>query len=214
MTFTDIQTEISDRLNLTSTAALARIGRSINEGYKEIASTIGISTIERVNGITANTSINSRNITFTCEKILVVYNTNSTPPLILDERTEDEMRNETTVTDPATEYAVKLMGSSSVTLELNATAASVYTLTADAMVNVSTLSGTQVPAFTEDFHNMLTYKGMQIELEKMEKYDKAKVQEDKYKVRLGEYRLYIAASAYKDIHQGKTSIDRPVVPMV
>ena len=31
MTFTDIQNEVSDRLNLTSVSALARIGRSIND---------------------------------------------------------------------------------------------------------------------------------------------------------------------------------------
>ena len=214
MTFTDVVNEVLDRLNLTSANATTRVGRSINEAYKTIASTIGVQTIERVNGITANTVIGSRNITFTCEKILTVYNTNFTPYLVLDERTEDEMRNETLVTDPATEYAVKLMGASTVTLELNSAASSIYTLTADAMVNLGTLSGVQVPAFSEDFHNMLVYKSMQIELEKMEKYDKAEKQEQKYEKRLAEYRLYIAVSAYKILVQGKTSIDRPAVPMV
>ena len=213
MTFTEIQTEIADRLNLTSTAALTRIGRSINERYKELASSIGIKTIERTTA-TANTVVGNRSLAFTCEKIMSVYNTAFTPPMVLDEFTFDELRNQVQGTDPPQAYAIQLMGASTVTVFLSSTPATIFALTADVLVNLATLSAAAVPAFTEDYHNILVYGGMATELQKMEKYDKADIQEKKYEKRLAEYRLYIAVSAYLDIYQGKTMGNHIVNPMV
>lgn len=204
MTFTDIQTEIADRLNLTATASLTRIGRSINERYKWMVSSMGLDTVQTQLGITATTTIGSRELTFTCEKLLSVYNTTFDPAQVLDEASVDELRNEVQGTDPAQRYAVLRMGASTVTIFLDSTPTTQYVLTADALVNVSTLSGTNVPAFPEDFHNILVYGGMATELEKMEKYDMAKIQEGRFQQRLGELRLYIAKSAYLEIYQGKT----------
>lgn len=223
MTFTDLQNEIAERLNLTSTTALARIGRSINEGYKQIASSIGISlTAERVEGVTATTTINQQTLTFgptptPVEKILIVYNKAFTPPFVLDERSVDELRNEVTIGDPAQEYAIESMGADSVTILLNSIPGTQYVLTADVLSNRSTLSGTMKPAFTEDYHNMLLWLAMGIELEKMEKYDKSAVQMKKYEDRMGEYRLYVAVSAYKRIVQGKDQVDQvngAITPLV
>lgn len=213
MTFTDIQTEIADRLNLTSTAALARIGRSINERYKWMASELGFSTIQRV-AVSANTVVGNRSLVFAGEKVLAVYNPLLTSPAgVLGEITMDEMRNQTAGSDPARQYAIQLMGASTVTIYLGSTPATIYALTADMLANLATLSGAQIPAFAEDYHNMLVYGGMATELDKMEKYDLSQKKEAQFNGRLAELRFYIAKSAYLDIHQGKKR-NYPFTPLV
>jgi len=220
MTFTEIQTEVAERLNLTSTTALARIGRSINECYKKVASSIGIQTIARVNGVTANTAVGNHNVTFNAIKLLSVYNAAYTPPLVLVEETVETLRQMPQGTDPANAWAPLTTTGSTVTIMLNVTPASIYTLTADVYAVVATLSGANVPGFAENFHDILVLGSMAIELEKMEKYDLADRQWAKYHGedgnggRLSELRLFLAVSAYKDIVQG----GRPTVsqwpPMV
>lgn len=218
MTFADIQTEIADRLNLTTVAALARIGRSINERYRWMASELGFSTTQRGTA-TATTTIGNRSLTFgptpvKVEKILAVYNPLLTSPAgVLGEVTFDEMRNQTAGSDPARQYAIQLMGADSVTIYLGSTPASAYVLNADVNVNLATLNGVQVPAFAEDYHNLLVYGGMATELDKMEKYDLSQKKEAQFNGRLAELRFYIAKSAYLDIHQGKKR-NYPFTPLV
>ncbi len=206
MTFTDIQTEVADRLNLTSSAALARIGRSINERYKWLASAIGFSTIE-TQTISANTVIGNQTIVFTCEKILTVFNPAFTPVQVLAEALFTELRDEIPGTDPPQRYAIKLAGASTVTLFLDCIPATIYALSADALVNLATLSGTQIPAFPEDYHNILVYGAMATELEKMEKYDLAARQENRFETRVSDLRYYQMKSAWLDIYQGKSGLN-------
>lgn len=209
MTFTDIQNEVADRLNLTSAAALARIGRSINERYRWLASSIGIAdVIERLTA-SADTVVGNRSLTFgptpvAVEKLLSVFNTAFTPPMVLDQVTFDELRNSPIGTDPPKQYAIQLMGAKSVTVFLDTIPATIFTLSADVEGNLTTLSGTAVPAFAEDFHNLLVYGAMATELDKQEKYDLAEKKETQFDTRVSELRLYIAKSAYLAIAQGKT----------
>jgi hypothetical protein len=202
MTFTDIQFEITDRLNLTSPASIARVGRSINERYKWVVSSCGLITASRGTA-TALTTIGSRTLTFAAEKVLSVFNPAFTPPFVLTEYTFDELRNEIIGTDPPIQYAIQQMGGSTVTIMLSSVSATVFPLTADTETNQMTLQGTMVPAFAEDFHDVLVYGGMATELEKMEKYDMAAVKEKTYERRLSDLRFFIAKSAYLDIYQGK-----------
>ena len=204
MTFTDIQSEIADRLNLTSVQALARIGRSINERYRWVVSSAGLITTSR-GSATATTTIGNRSLAFSGEKILSVYNTAFTPPMVLTERTFDELRNSILGTDPPINYAIQLMGGSTVTIFLGSIPATAYLLTADTETNQAVLQGGMVPAFAEDFHDVLIYGGMVTELEKMEKYDLAAKQESLFEKRLSDLRFFIAKSAYLDIYQGKTN---------
>ena len=208
MNFTDIVTEVADRMNLTSTTALARIGRSVNIRYRELVSSVGLVTSVRAVA-TASTIVGNRSLVFgpspiPTEKILSVYNTSNTPPLVLAEVDYDELRNMSASTDPPTRYAIQLMGSNTVTIYLGSAPATIFTLTADVISNQSTMSGLMVPNFAEDYHDILVFGGMEIEYDKMEKPALAKKFGDKYEVRLGELRLFIAKSAYKDIYQGKT----------
>jgi hypothetical protein len=204
MTFSDIQAEIADRLNLTSVPALARIGRSINERYKWIVSSCGLITASR--GVTtATATIGSRSLVFQAEKVLSVFNPAFTPPFVLTERTFDELRNSIIGSDPPIEYAIQQMSGSTVTVFLGSVPATSFALNADTETNQMTLSGTMVPGFAEDFHDILVYGGMSTELEKMEKYDLADRQEQRYAQRLSDLRFFIAKSAYLDIYQGKTA---------
>lgn len=220
MTFTDIQTEIADRLNLTSAAALARIGRSINERYRWLASSIGFDTIERRTA-SASTVIGDRSLTFgpaptKVQKLLSVFNPAFTPPQILNQVDFDELRNQSIGTDPPSQYAIQLMGADSVTIFLDSIPATIFSLSADVMSNLATLSGVQVPAFAEDFHDILVYGGMATELDKMEKYDLSAKKEAQFEGRLSDLRMFIAKSAYLDIIQGKKSPETVLrsVPLV
>lgn len=204
MNFTDIQTEIADRLNLTSTQALARIGRSINEGYKKVVSSCGMITSVR-SIATALTTVGNQSVVFSAEKVLSVFNPAFTPPMTLNEQTFDYLRNQILSTDPPTDYAIQQMGGSTVTIFLNVVPASVYALNADTEKNNLTLQGSMVPVFAEDFHDLLVYGGMAIELRKMEKYDLAKENDAIFKERVSDLRFFIAKSAYLDIYQGKTA---------
>lgn len=186
MTFTAIQDEVKDRLNLSSATAVARIGRSINERYRWIATAIGLQAIARVT-ITTNTTIGNRSVVFPgSTKLYSVFDPMPSPIRRLTERSYDPLRNSTVGTDPAADYAVQLMGATSVTIFLSCVPASVYPLQADAEAALLDLAGTDVPNFCQDYHDVLIYGAMVTELEKMEKYDLAKVQEGRYDQRKAE----------------------------
>lgn len=204
MTFTELVTDVTDELNLTSTNATTRVGRNVNKGYREIASSLGLQPVER-REVTASTVTDSAYITFgpRVMKLERVWNPAFTPWQMLGESTVDEIRSSFQGTDPAQRYAVYNITSDTVTLLLDAVASSVYTLNADAMVNLLTLSGNMAPAFPEDFHDVLTYRPKAFELRKLEKYDEAQVQEAMYEKRLGELRFYIAKSGWLQLYQNK-----------
>lgn len=217
MTFADIQLEVSDRLGLSSVSALARIGRSINERYRVLTDSVGVQTVQRVT-VTATTTIAQRTLTFGptptgVMKLYNVYNTASTPPQFLDEWTIDQVE-QMADTDPPTAYAVQQTGANSVTVLLSSVPATQYALSADADSNVVTLSGLAVPAFAENFHNLLVYGAMATELDKMEKYDLATVQENRFALRMSDFRMYLAMSAYKDLYQGQTGENGPPVQLL
>ncbi len=209
MNFTELVTEVLERLNLSSTDATARIGRVVNERYRWLASSIGMETTVRGTA-TANTVVGNRSLTFGpkpigVEKLFAVYDATTTPFTVLDELSFDEMRNRQVGTDPPQRYAIQLMAATSVTILLDCTPATIYTLTADVETTLATLSGLNVPAFPESYHDALIYGAMATELEKMEKYDLAKAQEKRFEERASQLRLFIAKSAYLDFYQGKTA---------
>src|ERR1700719_2076222 len=111
MNFTTIQNKVADRLNLTSTQALARIADSINERYRWLASSVGFNTIER-QVVTTNTTIGQQSMVFNCEKIMAVFNPTLNPFLVLNEQDFDELRTSPNNTDPAQNYAIQMMGAS------------------------------------------------------------------------------------------------------
>lgn len=215
MTFTEIVQDVAGDLDLTSQSALARIGRNVNKRYRWLASSMGFDTIGRAT-VTANTVGDSatRTVTFSqAEKVLDVRNPAfpNNPPL--DEVLYDELLNTVPGTDPAQAFAIYKMGASSVTIFLDVAPASIYALTADVLQNQPTLSGAMIPAFAEDFHDILTYGPKAIELKKKGRAQEAEIEEAMFDKRMGELRLYQAKSAYLAIYQGKMGSDTlPIVP--
>lgn len=208
MTFQEIQNDVADRWGLANDGiALTRIGRFINQRYRELASSLGLQTTVRATAQAA-TIVGNRSLTFLCEKLYAVYDASVTPVRVLTLATFDQLRNGMVATDPAQTYAIQLMGASTVTIFLDSVPATSYTLTADVEINLTDLSGTQTPAFPADYHDILVRGAMADELERMEKPDLSALQNAKVEKRVAELRLYLVKSAYFDVFQGQTARPR------
>ncbi len=70
--------------------------------------------------------------------------------------------------------------------------------------DLAVLGASDTPTFPEQFHDILVYGAMAIELDKMEKPDRQAAAEARFQGRLSELRFFIATSAYLTIYQGKT----------
>lgn len=276
MTFTAIVNKVADRLNLTSAAALTRIGEEVNDRYREVMSGVGLQTSIRTS-ISQQVTTGNRYVAFDCEKVFSVFNnygrsvssitrssttatvttaidhgyatgdsvviagaaqtdyngvyvitvtgdttftyTVANSPVtpatgtitvellqtqwILGERTVDELRMMPIQADPPQNYAVYSMNADEVTVMLDAIPSSAYILNADVEVNITSMTSADVPAFPQDFHDILVRGPMADELMKMEKYSEAEVQEGKFEKRLSELRLFIAKSSGLNIFQGR-----------
>lgn len=205
MTFTEIVSAVADRLNLTSTSATTRIGVNLNDRYRRVTSSLGINTSRR-SSVTANTTNGSVHVTFALQKLENVYCTVSGKQRVLGERTYAEFRQATVLAprsgDPEW-YAIEITDGSGVTVSLFPTPDSVLALGADGLATASTLSGSNVPAFPADFHDILIKGCMADEYAKMDNVKQASYWEGQYEARLAELRYFLAKSIYLSNHQGK-----------
>lgn len=224
MTFDEITAEVQTPFNLTSTVSATRIGKWVNLAYKNLCSDFGIQTTSTVEGVAVNTTVGNRQMVFSAstttpatgvERILSLYDATVTPNRLLIEISRDEMRNRPLSSDPASLWAVLLVGAASVTINLNCLPATIYALTADVLSTKATLSGSDVPAFAEDFHDILIFYGQWREALKQQQWEAATRYEEMYHGprdadgqhrggRLAEYRYYLALSAHRKVYQGKT----------
>lgn len=207
MTFDEIVDRVATRLNLTGTIALTRVGLFVNERFARLSSSVGLSNVSRTPvPLVVSTVIGTPLVTVTgLERIYSVSDPTATPPRLLSEVTNNELKLMPPGTDPPRAYAINQTGAGSVQIKLNCTPSSIYSLWVDGDADVSTLSGSMVPPFPAKYHDVLVYGAYASELEHMDKYDKAAVQEARWERMLSELRLYLASSAYLDIHQGKNS---------
>lgn len=204
MVFDELVSEICERLDYTSDDAKSRVGREINARYRRITSSIGLETSRRTT-VSAQATIGNRTMTFTgIEKIIeVVDKTDPNSPIVLSQITRDEMDLLPIREEPPKSYAVVRIHSNSVDIYVDCTPTTTFTLYADGHANLSTLSGNQAPDFPESFHDILIYGVMADEYRRMEKVQLMAASETDYERRLSDLRMWIAKSAYLDIHQGK-----------
>lgn len=201
MTFTEIATEVSAQLNLTSTEATTRIGRMINLRYKRVVSSLGLDTSKRttstVNPTVGSAEITVSNYTKVTRVTDITVTTNADP---LDEVTWDELREiYAAAGDEPTKWATKRVNGTTVVLAFDVTFETTGPdLRVDGYEISSTLSGANVPAFPEDFHDILVWGVMADELLKMEKKDIAVHAEKMHEKRLSELRLFLAKSLYME----------------
>jgi len=209
MTFANIQSFVLDRVNLTSATATTRVGNSINEGHRRVASSIGLPMIQRGN-VTATTTPNNRYLTFGpspagVEKILAISNPAFTPPFVLGEKSYNELYEEIVATDPPQNWALFNVTSNSVTVFLDSTVATAFVLNAEALLNSTTLSGTMTPVWAEDYHDILIQYALWIEYKKLDKPTMAADAKAEYEARVSDLRFYYAKSAFKTQVQGQDS---------
>lgn len=205
MTFDEIVSEIKDRLNLTSSDSTTRIGKRVNSRYKQITSSLGINTSRRGVATPVNTVSGTATITFTMAKPEIVYITAAGFERVLGERTFDELKARNVSQEPSgvpSEYAIQSTTGLTVTLLLSPIPNSIVAINADGLLNAATLSGSTIPAFDQDFHDVLVYGGMVDELMKMEKPGLLGQAKADYEQRMSDLRYFLAKSAYLSITQG------------
>jgi len=207
MTFTEMVQEVADRTGMNSQTGLALIGRAVNERYRQMASSVGFSMVQRTTA-TATSTAGQQTITFgptptPVQKILAVYDATVSPVRMLDEFSVDTIRSGFLVTAAATQYANNYQTTAkSVTILVNSKATTPYTLTADVLSNLTNLTGVQTPNFAEDFHDALVKGAMATVFDSKEKTALAGKYEKMFEDRCGELRYYYAKSAYLQIAQG------------
>lgn len=215
MTFSAIVSEVMNRLNLSSTDAQTRIGQFVNQRYRQLTSSLGLITSRRITSTLTidptdtDTYPNLPELTLASfEKVFNITTTGNGDVgegvLTLQELTYDEITSHATYTRVPRAWAVKTITDSSVTIILDSvTATDTFPLTIEGYSNLTDLSGSNVPSFPADFHDILLEGAMADELHKMEKPQLALLHEQKFESRLSDLRMFIAKSAFLDQYQGK-----------
>jgi len=203
MTLNEMTLHIADALNLSSAEAKARIARNINTRYKRVTSAIGLAPSRREE-VSKVATIGNRYITFSgVEKLESVYRKVGTKHIMLDEITHDEMLELSVRTEPPTKYAVFSITQTGITLMIDCSPTTAFTLYAASVADTTSLSNNDSPAFPESFHDVLIHGVMADEYKKMEKLDYARDCEQDYERRLSDLRMFLAKSAYLEIYAGK-----------
>lgn len=204
MIFEQIVSEVCDRLNLSSDDAKSRVGRYVNTRYRRVTSSIGLDTSRRTQ-VSKIASIGNRFIEFTgINKLFAVIDkTDPQQDIVLEQITVDEMHITPIRTEPPRHYAVYNMSNDTVNIEIDCIPATTFTLYADGMSTVTTLSGGQAPQFPEDFHDILVFGALADEYRKLQQVQLQHDAETDYERRLSDLRGFIAKSAYLDQTQGR-----------
>lgn len=205
MTMNELVEVISEDLSTPSQDAKTRIGHQLNTRYKQITSSIGLSPTRREQ-LTAVATIGNRNITFTgAEKLDYVFRKVGTKNINLTPITIEEMNELVPRKDPPTKFAVFSTAPQTVTITLDSTPATGFTLYAHVLGDATTLTNNDQPAFPESFHDILIHGVMADEYRRKEKFNLYKEAEIRFQQRLSDLRMFLAKSAYLDIYRNKNA---------
>lgn len=209
MTADELVNHISDQMVLSAPDAKARILKELNIRYRTVTSSIGLVTTRRVE-VTQPVTLNSQIVVFTgVEKLDAIFykvtQNNVTTNNTLDEITNDEMIKERIRSSTPSKFSVFTISPNSVTIKINLvqTTGTPLVLYADGLADASSLSGTASPAFPASFHDILIHGVEADEYKRKEKAQLAADAEQKFESRLSDLRMFIAKSAYMDLHRGK-----------
>ena len=209
MSFDEIVSEVLDRLNLTSQEARDRVEKRVNKRYRIVTSGIGLQTSRRVVlPVTIDPSdidsVLPDYVVEGMEKVNKVSRVVGTSIRPMGEGTYDEVSGITLTRRLPSSWAVKKMGAGRVMLTFDAYPETPFSLQFEGYDVAEDLADDAEPYLPSDFHDLLVEGAMLDELRKMEKPELAMIAKQEYDQRLGELRLFIAKSSYKDIYQGKT----------
>ncbi len=212
MTYQEVLDRIAERLGIPGSAAssLARIGRSINDVYREVSTSIGLDLSRRVPGNTAATTPGVQTVTFTgMEKIERLIDDTSGSIRVLTEVTYDQIQHiNPALQDLAKKYAVESWTGTSVTIRLDVLPQTVYNLKADGYVTISTMVDSDVPAFPESFHDILIDGVLVDEYMRLEKTALADRAQERFDKRLSDLRMWRAKSITLTIRQAETRLNQ------
>jgi len=205
MTMNEIVMHVSDSMLLTSPASKARLERNVNVRYKRVTSAIGLVTSRREQ-VSKQATIADRNLTFSgIEKLDTVFRVSGTKNIILEEITNDDMLELSPRDEPPTKYSIFSLAPRAVTIKMDCTPTTTFTLYAHGLADTSTLSSNDSPAFPESFHDILLLGVMADEYRRKEQYKEAKDCEASFEQRLSDLRMFIAKSAYLELYEGKNA---------
>lgn len=219
MTFDEIVVEAADRLNLTSDAALERLGRYVNSRYRRVTSAIGLQTSRRVDveldldgsvvGSPPAAVLPELRIP-EIEKVLkVTMDLGATGVRTLDELTYDDITDRPTRSALPRAWAPKKMLANSVIITLDAFPDAEFSVRVYGYAQADVLADDAEPAFSESHHDVLVEGAIADELRKMEKPALAAIAEQIYNERLSDLKMFIAKSAYLEQFQGKNKPNYP-----
>jgi hypothetical protein len=127
----------------------------------------------------------------------------NTRPRKLEEITYDEMKAKVPTEDIPIYWAKKRLGSDTATFMIDSTIPDGLTLVLECEETKSTLSGSDVPNFFEEFHEILVIGAKIDELLKKDKPTLARVFKDEFDETLNELALKAVIGASMDIVQNK-----------
>ena len=103
-----------------------------------------------------------------------ILDTTATQPRPVTETSLHSQRSSVPGTGQPSKWALQSAGASTVTILLDTVPQSSYTLQADGTTTLADLTSSDIPAFTESFHDILVFCGIAEELLKKEKIDLAR----------------------------------------
>lgn len=204
MTFQELQDAVMGRLNLTSPEARTRIKRFLNQRYRNLQTSVGLGKVRRTIG--SFNTVNGTDIYTNTQYVKFFQLSYPNGNRVLGERTEDQLREQDpdfSQTGEPRMYAVQKYGASSVTFRIVPKPSGVYTVAIDGLAVGTNMSADgDIPAFPEDFHDILDLWATADEFDKMEKPDQATKKEKQAERRMSELRYFLAKSAYLHKQQG------------
>jgi hypothetical protein len=208
LTFTEIRTEILNRMNLVGTDASTRVGSAINRHNARICAELGLDAIAYVQR-TSTTSIGTRTLAFSnIEKIDRIRDATTSASLrFLTEDSFHDLKSMQPGSGAPNKWAVQSVTASTVTVVFDNTPDAEYTIQADGQSTTTDLSGSDVPAIPKSFHDILTWYVLAEEYLRKEKVEIAKAYEIKATELLRALQFKFADSATKDTRQGDGVLD-------
>lgn len=208
MTYQEILDRAAERLGIpaSSTAALARIGRLINDVYRDVSTSLGIDLSRRVVSSVATTTPGIQTVTFTSmEKIERLLDDSSGTLRVIPEVTFDQIRNiNPGASDSVRRWAVESWTADTVTVRLDVLPQTEFDLKADGTASAATLDNDDVPAFPASFHDILVDGVLAEEYLRLEKPALADRARERFEKRLSDLRMWRAKTISMTIRQGET----------
>jgi hypothetical protein len=222
MTFTEIVDMVALDLNIatTKTESITRIGTHVNRRYRVIMRRLGLNVFSRAEfDFDCTQSTNLQTVAADNDPIItrivsIFYHTPATVDdpnpraRALDQISADEMRTTLATNDIPTKWCRFKEGSDTVTFKLDSMVPDPLTLVLECELSKSTLSGTDVPDFSEEFHELLVIGAKGDELRKMEKPTLAREFLKDFEDGMNELSLKAVIGAHQDILQNKYGANR------